>query len=197
VLNNCVGFVFAEMVDGRYPVRLAEYGDQVGVKPRNLVVIEEVPQDLKKPKPKPCCDFSGKWKLVRTRGMSKFLRSQGMSWLKTKLQLNPKLSISIEQDGLKFKMVFTSRKGALTDEFVAASDEMISANEKKARTKASKAVIIENEFTKDKMLKITEANRKGEEKTIIFTKRNAETLQLQVTNNAGATMFQEFQKVTQ
>merc|ERR1719510_391948 len=188
-LNGCVGFIFAEMVDGRYPVKLAESGDQVGVKPKNVTLLEEAPKETKSPKGEPVeFDLSGSYELIKTMGMNKFLRAQGMSWFKTKLQFNPKLTIQITQENLHFRMTFMGPKGAITDEFIANRSTFKGRTFSTKQTASKTAVIVE------KKLYITEINKQGDKKTIVFSKKDDYALILEITNPSGITMTQEFRK---
>jgi len=195
-LNGCVGFVFSEMVDGRYPIKLAEHGDQIGVRPKNIILLEEATQVCSENPDQETFDFSGTYELVKTIGMSKFLRSQGMSWFKTKLRSNPKLSMMIKQDGTTFKMVFSSPKGALTDEFVANKSSFRgqtwrgSVAQDDSNDVASKTAVIIGQ-----RLEITEVTKLGEKKKIVFSQKDANTMVLEVVNNLGAQMVQEFRRI--
>jgi len=197
VLNGCVGFIFSEMVDGRYPIKLAEFGDQIGVKPKNIIVLEEAGPIHRESDSQETFDFSGTYELVKTIGMSKFLQSQGMSWFKTKLRSNPKLSMTIDQHGTTFKMVFSSPKGALTDEFIANKSSfrgrtwkgsVTDDNRDKLDVAFKSAVII------GQKLEITEVTKLGEKKKIVFSQKCANTMVLEVVNNEGAQMVQEFRR---
>merc|ERR1712060_499707 len=73
-LNGCVGFIFSEMVDGRYPIKLAEHGDQIGVKPKNIIVLEEATPIVSEKLNQETFDFSGTYDL-----QNGFLQSKGCS----------------------------------------------------------------------------------------------------------------------
>jgi len=195
MLNNCVGFIFADMVDGRYPVKLAGSGDQVGVKPKNILLLEQASEEHRENLEKATFDFSGTYELMKTIGMTKFLRSQGMSWFKTKLRSPPKLGITIKQTGMQFNMVFMSAKGAITDEFIANKSTFRGRTWSAKETATKTAIIVENSGTKNPELVVTELNKAGEKKKIVFYKKNADTLMLEVTNNSGTKMLQEFRKI--
>lgn len=189
-LNGCVGFIFAEMVDGRYPVKLAETGDQVGVKPKNVTLLEEAPSNTKGTKgDEKSFNLAGNYELIKTTGMNKFLRAQGMSWFKTKLRFNPKLTINITQEGNSFGMTFAGPKGAITDNFVA-NKSTFKGKTFSAMNEAFKSAVIKNDE-----LHITEVNRQSEKKTIIFRKPNQNDMTLTVTNPAGVSMTQHFRKI--
>merc|ERR1719233_1311311 len=194
-LNGCVGFIFSEMVDGRYPIKLAEYGDQIGVKPKNIIVLEEATPVIGESLNQETFDFSGTYELVKTIGMSKFLRSQGMSWFKTKLRSNPKLSMMIKQDGTTFKMVFSSPKGALTDEFVANKSSFRGQTWRGSVHDDSNDVASKSAVIIGQRLEITEVTKLGEKKKIVFSQKDANTMVLEVVNNPGAQMVQEFRKI--
>jgi len=195
-LNGCVGFIFSEMVDGRYPIKLAEFGDQIGVKPKNIIVLEEAGPAQMESDSQETFDFSGTYELVKTIGMSKFLRSQGMSWFKTKLRSNPKLSMTIDQNGTTFKMVFSSPMGALTDEFIANKSSFRGRTWKGSVTddKDKQDVAYKSAVIIGQRLEITEVTKLGEKKKIVFFQGSPDIMVLEVVNNKGAQMVQEFRR---
>jgi len=194
-LNGCVGFVFSAMVDGRYPIKLAEHGDQIGVRPKNIILLEEPTEAISEKLNQETFDFSGTYELVKTLGMTKFLRSQGMSWFKTKLRSNPKLSMTIKQDGMTFKMVFSSPKGALTDEFVANKSSFRGSTWRGDIQEDIKEVASKRAVIIGQRLEITEVTKLGEKKKIVFSQKDADTIVLEVVNSLGAEMVQEFRRI--
>merc|ERR1712173_583464 len=129
-------------------------------------------------------DLSGNYELIKTTGMNKFLRAQGMSWFKTKLRFNPKLTIRINQDGNQFTMTFAGPKGAITDNFTANKSTFRGKTFSAANEAYKSAVII------DDVLEITEVNKLEEKKTIVFKKVDASNMTLTVTNPKKVTMTQ-------
>jgi len=192
-LNNCVGFIFAEMVDGRYPVKLVETKDQVGVKPKNIELLEK-PNDSTKPASSASrrssikFNLSGLYKLKKVEGVNKFLKSQGMGWLKRKLKSTPKLKCQIVQNGRDFKITFIGPKGAVEEEFTADKSAF------RGRTFSSSEIATKTSVIINSELHVTEVTKGGKKKVVVFKKEGEDGLLVVVTNPDGVTMTQHFKR---
>merc|ERR1719433_654391 len=149
------------MVDGRYPIKLVDTGDQVGLKPKNIEMVrlpsrrhsmtgDDWDND-------DSLNLSNSYKLVKMEHAKEFLTSQGFSTQELKQKLkHPDIKAIIIQDGGDFNMTFISMNGAVVDDFYASSG--LPSNSSKSAT-----------LNKDELI-VTDISPEGKRRYVVFKK---------------------------